>query len=580
MRAASRLLLIFVCLLVIHGSATGDAIIVSRAMKATTIMEAFLDESALRVEIEMGLEDAAAFVNLLPDEIYDQLGLPPAPLTDRLHRFCTQDLVFNADGKPLLGRLVSAEPRPRVVRDEISGEPLTVAEEDAEPVVFFVLEYPLDGKPETITFKSPDRESPGAIAGIGFVFYHLGVAANDFRYLTTGATVELDWEDPWHSRFHSRQLRRAYDAPMNVFLYVEPYEVRVEIIMRPLDAQQWVDLGLAGRETITPEMYGTVQGRVADFLAEHLMLVINGEAAEPVLDRVNFLRRTLRKSTVIDPPEELSLFTAQLGVIFIVPRNGLPEEAEVTWDLFSEKIPAVPSAATDEAGPMPSILTPDDNVLRWQNFLLNPTIPTMVGVETPPRPYTRLLSAAGWLGIATVVLLALWTRLRFVRTRSLPLVQTIVAAVLALMTGLSLYGSRMARVDDTRSGEIVGALLHNVYRSFDYRQEGAIYDALARSMTGDLLTQAYLEIQRSLELRNQGGARVKVNEVDIVACRLRPAGGGIGFVADCRWNVTGSVGHWGHIHQRRNQYSAVVTVRAVDGAWRITDMELISEERL
>ncbi|MEE8153886.1 MAG: hypothetical protein V3T53_02880 [Phycisphaerales bacterium] len=549
-------------------------------MSSTTILEVFIDESVVRVEIEVGMTDLPAFINLLPDGVYERLNLPPVSREERLYRFFMQDLILTADGTPLIGRLKNVEPRDRIVRDEISGEPLAVPDEDIEQVVFFVLEYPFKGEPESLAFKVPDQQAPGAQASIGFVLYHLGVATNDFRYLMTGATIDLDWEDPWHSRFRLRQLRRAYDAPMNVFLYVEPYEVRVEIIVRPLDIEQWIDLGLTDRGTIKPEMYGSVQGRVADFLAEHLNLTIDGEATGPVLDRINFLRRTLRSSTVIDPPEELSLFTAQLGVIFIVPRNGLPEEADVTWDLFSEKIPAVPGAATDEAGPMPSILTPDDNVLRWQNFLLNPTIPTMVGVEAPPRPYTRLLSAAGWLGIVTVVLLALWTGLRFVRTRSLPLLQTIVAAVLALMTGLSLYGSRTARVDDTRSGEIVGALLHNVYRSFDYRQEGAIYDALARSMTGDLLTQAYLETQRSLELRNQGGARVKVNEVDIVACRPEPLRDGVGFTADCRWNVAGSVGHWGHIHQRRNQYNALITVRAIDGAWKITVLELLSEERL
>ncbi len=580
MRSAVRTLTILVTALLLNEAASADAIIVSRAMKATTIMEAFLDESALRVEIEMGLDDAAAFVNLLPDEIYDQLDLPPAPLAERLHRFCTQDLVFNADGKPLLGRLVSAEPRPRVVRDEISGEPLTVAEEDAEAVIFFVLEYPLDGKPETITFKSPDRESPGAIAGIGFVFYHLGVAANDFRYLTTGATVDLDWDDPWYSRFRSRQLRRAYDAPMNVFLYVEPYEVRVEVIVRPLDAQRWVDLDLEGRDTITPEMYGGIKGRVADFLAEHFALTIDGERAEPVLDRIHFLRRTLRTSTVIDPPEELSVFTAQLGAIFIVPGDGLPQEAEVTWELFSEKIQAVPGAATDEAGPMPTTLTRDDNVLRWKNFLLNPTVPTMVGVESPPHLYARLLPTAGWGCVLGLAALLAWGGLRFVRERTVPWPAAAALVVLVVASGALFRAGRAAAIDEERSGQIVGTLLHNVYRAFDYRKEGAVYDALARSVTGDLLTQVYLETRRSLELRNQGGAQVKVNDVDVVECRLRPAGGGIGFVVDCRWNVTGSVGHWGHIHQRRNQYNAVVTIRAVDGAWRITGMELISEERL
>ena len=71
-----------------------------------------------------------------------------------------------------------------------------------------------------------------------------------------------------------------------------------------------------------------------------------------------------------------------------------------------------------------------------------------------------------------------------------------------------------------------------------------------------------------------------MNEVDIVACRPEPLRDGVGFTADCRWNVTGSVGHWGHIHQRRNQYNALITVRAIDGAWKITVMKLLSEERL
>ncbi len=580
MRTASRLTPILVCLLVIYGPATGDAVITVRAMKATTIMEVFVERSTVRVEIEMGLRDAPAFVNLLPAEIYDRMDLPPVSAEERLHLFFTRDMVIEADGAPLIGRLVSAVPRARVVRDEISGEPLPVADEDIEAVVFFVLEYPLESGPRALTFKTPDRETPGAMADLGFVLYHLGVAANDFRYLTTGATVDLDWDDPWHSRFHSRQLRRAYDAPMNVFLYVEPYEVRVEVIVRPLDAQRWVDLDLEGRDTITPEMYGDVQGRVADFLAEHLALTIDGAQTQPVLDRIHFLRRTLRTSTVIDPPEELSVFTAQLGAIFIVPRDGLPQEAEVTWELFSEKIQAVPGAATDEAGPMPSTLTRDDNVLRWKNFLLNPTVPTMVGVEAPPRLSARLLPAVGWGCVLGLAALLGWSGSRFVRERTVPWPAAAALVVLVVASGVSFRAGRAAAIDEERSGRIVGTLLHNVYRAFDYRKEGAVYDALARSITGDLLTQTYLETKRSLELRNQGGAQVKVNDVEVIECRLRPSGGGIGFVADCRWNVTGSVGHWGHIHQRRNQYNAVVTVRAVDGAWRITGMELISEERL
>ena len=79
---------------------------------------------------------------------------------------------------------------------------------------------------------------------IGFVLYHCGVPVNDFRYLAAESTVDLDWSDPWYSRFRHPNLRRQFDAPLSAYLYIEPYEVRKEIIVRPRDLQQWLDLGL------------------------------------------------------------------------------------------------------------------------------------------------------------------------------------------------------------------------------------------------------------------------------------------------------------------------------------------------
>ena len=55
---------------------------------------------------------------------------------------------------------------------------------------------------------------------------------------------------------------------------------------------------------------------------------------------------------------------------------------------------------------------------------------------------------------------------------------------------------------------------------------------------------------------------------------------GRGFVARSTWNVTASVGHWGHIHQRRNKYVADLTVEPVEGVWKVTGMELLEEEQL
>jgi hypothetical protein len=107
-----------------------------------------------------------------------------------------------------------------------------------------------------------------------------------------------------------------------------------------------------------------------------------------------------------------------------------------------------------------------------------------------------------------------------------------------------------------------------------------IYDTLEKSVAGDLLQRIYLETRKSLELENQGGARVKVNDVELTAVRPTPAGADGGFDATCTWIVSGSVGHWGHIHQRTNQYEARLAVRPVEGVYRLVDVVLLSEERL
>ena len=52
------------------------------------------------------------------------------------------------------------------------------------------------------------------------------------------------------------------------------------------------------------------------------------------------------------------------------------------------------------------------------------------------------------------------------------------------------------------------------------------------------------------------------------------------FRANATWTVSGSVGHWGHVHQRRNRVRAELSVAPVDGDWKLIDLDLIEEERL
>jgi hypothetical protein len=124
---------------------------------------------------------------------------------------------------------------------------------------------------------------------------------------------------------------------------------------------------------------------------------------------------------------------------------------------------------------------------------------------------------------------------------------------------------------------ILERLLHNVYRSFDHHDESLVYDRLARSLEGELLPEVYLETRQSMEVKNQGGLRISVKEV--LVTELESIGDKVEQPTfRCRWRVSGWIGHWGHVHRRENEHVANITIAAREGAWKITDMELLDEQ--
>ena len=564
--------LTLLCGLLFTPIVAADALMRSQAMLANTIAEIYVGEAGVRVELEIGLDNIGAFRNLLPDAIYGGMDFPPRPYPERLAEFFTSDLVIAGDGVALPGELRAIGPRTRIVRDQVTGQELPVVEEEAETVVAAELFYPfVSGRPASLEFMPPRRFG---LVSAGFVVYHNTVAVNDFRYLAPGMVLDLDWDDPWYSAFRSRAMRRSYFAPMSGFLYIEPFEVRKEIIVRPKDIQRWVDIGLEGATVIKADRRGLILEKIAAFLMDKQPVTINGEPVAPMLDRVNFLTRTLKSSMVVEPGIDINIDSAVVGVIFVYPIPGLPDNATMTWDMFDERVQLVPGSAVDEAGPLPTFLEPDYAVLEWQNFLKNPTVPGLVALAAPPSTAALWLYKLRWLLLAAaLVLLTLWARRK-------QQVVALSALVSLLLVGASFVLGRPLAPPDEATAIVVKDLLRNVYQAFDYREESDIYDTLERSVSGDLLTDIYLETQRSLELANQGGARAKVKSVELQDIEILPADEPAAFRANATWNVNGSVGHWGHVHTRSNQYQAELLIQAIDGRWKLIDMNVLQEQRL
>jgi hypothetical protein len=557
-----------------------DAVIVVKAMTADTIAEIYVEQDRVRLELEIGMNDIPAFKNLLPDELYEKMGNEPLALKERLKKFVDEDFIIMALEEQLPGYITEIGPRSRITRDEITGEPLPMPPGEGETTLFVICEFPFKGEPNSITIVPPFNKAGYSTANIGFVAYHMGLAVNDFRYLSSPETLYLDWEDPWYSEFTKRSLWRRYKEPISAFIYVEPFEVRKEIIVRPKDLQHWIDLGIEGKDIIKAEEQDQIKKKVSEFLSDKHAVFIDGNEAEGTLDRIHFLRRTLKMTSVIDPPEDLPAHSATLGVIFVYQTKGLPQEVTMEWDLFNERIQKINAATTDEAGGLPYPLSPDDALLRWQNFLKNPTIPSFVAVSPPSKGNLSITVLGSLCALAIIMIILFTLKKRLV----IPIVVykrtslIVIAVMVVAVSLLSWFFASGPKEEEAKN--IALGLLKNVYLAFDYRDEGVIYDVLARSVSGDLLINIFLEVQGALELENQGGARVKVKEVEITSSNKDNLDDSTGFTTELSWTVTGTVGHWGHIHQRKNAYDAVLSIEPIDGIWKITNLQLLNEKRL
>ena len=555
---------------IVTASASADAVMVTRAMTASTIMEAFVDDEGIVVELEIGASDQGALGEL----IATAASAPSLPVPIPANAAFS----IRVAGRALQGSIDELIRRKRIERDEVSGEP--ILEKGNEDVLFLKLRYPLSGEPDALVFEPPLTADGYPKTDIGFVIYHHGIAINDFRYLSAGEPVLLDWEDPFYSRFERRTLNRKYGSPMNIFLYVEPFEVRKEFVVRPLDLARFMDIDVEARQPIPAAERPELLKRMAEFLKERARVTIDGEQPEPILDRIHFLRRGLRMTRVVTADEPVDGTSAIIGAIFVYPVDGMPKDVRLSWDLFDKRITRVPASATDEAGPMPSFLSPDDPELHWVNYLKGGTLPGELEVAAPQSK----LSIPVAVLVACVFALVLLILAARQRSWALGL------AALALVAGSWLgppFGELEVPVPASvrpptgdEAAPTIHALLYNVYRALDFRQEEVVFDRLAQSLSGDVLERVYLEMRQGLRLENQGGARVRVREVELfeVTAEEPAEAGALRYRA--RWNATGSVGHWGHTHMRTNAYEALVTLRRIDNHWKIGGIDILEEQRL
>jgi len=589
--------LIFLCCFV-PTSANADWINLSGAENAPNIAEIHILDDHVKIELEIFVDDMLTFDRLIPDAFFKDTAIKRPLPADRMQQFSNEDLQILTDkGRKLQAKLKLVEPRFRKERPSpYAGKinPYTLQLIPGPPEdkrVFYVeLIYPFKNKPKSLTIIPPlDEKYKISKVPIGFVTYHNGVPVNDFKFLSGPSTVTLDWADPWYSAFDNKALKRWQRGGVMSFLYIEPYEVRHEILARVKDLTAWIDLGLRGNEFIEADENEPLKKRVGEFFLKQDKVLIDGKQLRPILDRTAFVKYAMTGSTFLVQPEQLPINTAIVGIIITYLTKGIPQEVTNTWDLWSDRIQKVPADAIDPAGPFPSYVTPDENVLTWKNFLKTYQMPTVAQIALDESLTTMKIPIASVLCLLALGPVALQIRKRRQNTKPIGLH---IGLVILFMTGSVMFYPllRVAvakpavmapKMTDKDAVSVLNSLLKNIYRSFDFREEEDVYDRLATSVSGDLLSEIYLQNRKSLVVTQAGGARARVKEVEILDVDVnhlddRP----LGLLFRATWTAMGSVGHWGHIHIRKNQYEANITVEPVDGAWKITGLELLEEKRI
>ncbi|MBP87450.1 MAG: hypothetical protein CMJ64_12120 [Planctomycetaceae bacterium] len=380
----------------------------------------------------------------------------------------------------------------------------------------------------TQTFGGPDAVLP---AVMDLMLLQNGILMERPTQLTLGRphSVKFDWDNPPTRAPRSlRDLRKMRDEQVQErlgiatygglysFLYITRFEVRHEVLIPLLTLEQWLPIRRKNPDFLEVEEQAVARKDIKRFFREQSPVSINGQPVSAKLTRLNFFGLDINDFALNAEPRRVSVHQARAGVILSYPSRVTPRQVVIQWKAFSEYAPFLRTIV-------------------------------LVGNDAPSEQTFRVAEPTfEWAG------------------------KLISANVLAVPSLSASLGVKAAT-------DVAKRLLTNVYRAFDFRDDGDVYDALATSVEGDLLRDLYLQTKRSLLMAEQGGALSHVTGVEVV--KVLPSRKSASTF-DVTWRVAGTVEHWGHVHKRVKDYEATLTIQRIEDAWKLKGVELLSEKRV
>ncbi len=372
-------------------------------------------------------------------------------------------------------------------------------------------------------------------------------------------------------------------APLNIEADLNETRLELSFLVDRYLFRHWTGLDARELPDLDDDAYEGRLAAVAQFLMNSAPVALDGIDVRPVVTDLAYMEGTQENDFL-----EFVAVIAEYGV------KAAPGSIEFNWSRYD----------TEDQFPLDSAFLvfsslddfrilkfrDDDPTQSWTRVGAPPAVdPDKVPPAVPPYGGSLSLLSMGILFAGVLAGFALIRRSARVYTVVGVITVGIVGAYLAgpvTVVRFRWLGEPSVVLPQAEQASALFETLHrNIYRAFDYDDESAVYDALARSLAPSLIDTVYGEVYGSmrmqLELSEEAACEIRSVRIleSLPELPVSPTEPWFDVVA--RWEVIGTVRHWGHGHWRTNRYSARYRVRwdAADG-WRIGSVEILDQERL
>ena len=475
----------------------------------------------------------------------------------------------------------------------------------------FVFDYKYDKAPEFITIQQ-NMVAEGALLPSEFRVL-LKQSGSDKPYAKMlkpleAETFRFDWDNPalneddsqeeweaWFAVQREKTLGISSYGSVYSFIYITDREVRHEVLIPLATLAALIDIDRKDQSFLEVDEQAGAAEKVKAFFGAGNPVTIDGIEVKPVFDRVDFYGLDLSDFAVRPEKRKVSMASGRVGVIMSYSAKSRPTEVSVEWNLLSNTIREVDSVviAYQKVDKTKFSKFLSENVYRW-------TAP-----DRPPLPaITELSGTIDWqkykptltvswatIGLWAVAASLLMCGLFFAKSVWLYLALAcagLIGSYFVSDIAVATYDHpwrqpKQFQISDEEAADVFGRLHANIFRAFDYVDESDVYQALAKSVDGDLLRDLYLQVNSSLRDQEQGGSVAVIEKVELIDGNLLPVSetsrqSAISFGYKANWTLAGTIEHWGHIHERTNRYQARFLVELLEaengtGGWKITNIQ-------